>query len=316
MIRYSVIAMILLTASAACADTNVKFAAGPYVKINFGDTRYTMDLLALDSDSNLVRLKSKLEFPLDAVSAGVQFQVAGYKPGFRDWFVHGRVLRNVNDPGDKMIDSDWGDGIKFSYTESEPELSLTEIDLQGNKWVAGNDMFSLELTAGYRYQKIEQDIVGYRGWQLDQNGQTISVSGTEPGLFYRVVYNMPHVGVLPSVHPLRGLSIFLRAAYSRVFMSDYDDHLLRKKVAVADGAGNGFIGKLHLSYQPAPPADRISFDIEGEIVRIQADLSQTQRWYGDDPIDGEDNTGQVITGIPHEIESTQYNIGLRVSYRL
>jgi hypothetical protein len=47
---------------------------------------------------------------------------------------------------------------------------------------------------------------------------------------------------------------------------------------------------------------------------MEADLSAAATWYGDDPIDAEDNTGWRIIGIPHSIKSSQYSLSLRFGY--
>jgi len=139
-----------------------------------------------------------------------------------------------------------------------------------------------------------------------------------------VTYKLPQIGLLSSAQLGRKLRIEGKAAIARVFVSDVDDHVLRKKISEADGPGTGFVSYLGLRYALKETERRDMFvELIGEYIYIKADMSQKQTWYGNDPADdyidpdtGElvviDNTGDVIVGLDHAVRSTQYSIGLRI----
>jgi hypothetical protein len=107
-----------------------------------------------------------------------------------------------------------------------------------------------------------------------------------------------------------------KLAYVQVFASDFDDHLLRNKTAVADVIGGGGETDLNIRWFFGSSTQSRSFlEFSMSFLYLLAEGDQTQAWYGDDPVSEDDDTGKVITGIPHEVESLQGNIGLRLGLR-
>ena len=188
------------------------------------------------------------------------------------------------------------------------------ITVEGYLRVLQERQYSLDLWGGFRYQKIEQNIIGYEGWQIDTDGARHTVSGIERGIYYRVTCKSPHLGLRSNVELGPHTDISAKAAFALVWASDFDDHLLRNKTATADITGHGFISGVSLRHQmPSTGTMQPFFELVGELVYLHASGGQTQSWYGDDPASpDDDDTGTSLSGIPHEINSQQVSIGLRV----
>jgi outer membrane protease len=316
---YATLFPALMLVQPAVAAGNIRISVSPVLTHNSGTTEYTLRVGG--------RLKSQLEFPVDVALAGGQLEIRKTINNGGEWAVRARVLTSVNDPGEKMLDHDWLDNIKFSFTESNAEARVTILDVDISKSIVGSERFGIALMAGFMYEKISQDIIGFKGWQLnpfDTSRIQVSVSGSGLALLYDVTYKLPQIGLLPSAQIGKKLRIEGKVAIARVFVSDVDDHVLRKKLSVADGPGTGVLSHIGLRYALKETERRDMFvELIGEYISIKADMSQKQTWYGNDPADdfidpdtGElvvnDNTGDVIVGIDHAIRSTQYRIGLRI----
>jgi len=324
---FAALLLALMTVQPAVATGKVRISVSPVFTRNFGTTEYTLRGNVLVSENEIVQLKSTLEFPVDVAMAGGRLEICRIGDKGRDWAIRARVLTSVNDPGKKMLDHDWLDNTKFSFTESDAEANVTILDVDISKSIVGSERFDLALMAGFMYEKISQDAIGYEGWQLnpfDPSPTQVPVSGSGLALLYDVTYKLPQIGLLPSAQLGRKLRIEGKAAIVRVFVSDVDDHVLRKKISEADGPGTGFVSHLGFRYALKETERRdIYVELIGEYISIKADMSQKQTWYGNDPADdyidpdtGEpvinDNTGDVIVGLDHAIRSTQYSIGLRI----
>ena len=99
-------------------------------------------------------------------------------------------------------------------------------------------------------------------------------------------------------------------------VEDTDEHLLRFFTTKSDGRGYGFFtsASLHIDLGAPGAKNRAFLALDGAFERMEADLSAISTWYGDDPIDAEDNTGWRIAGIPHAIRSSQYSLNFRFGY--
>lgn len=309
---------VLSLVQTSFAQSKVKFTVTPQLSQDFGLTEYIMDI-AVDTDTGLAVLGSKLEFPLDAVSAGVKFRVQPRGDGMDAWWVEGGVVTNIDSPDKVMKDTDWAKKrtnlvVDDSYTESRVEMSSILLTIEATRRILHRENINLAVWAGFRYHRIEQDIIGWDGWFIDSNLVLHKQSGTEQGMLYRITYKLPYIGFLSDVEYDRRISLELKAAYTPVFVSDYDNHLLRNKDATASISGHGFLSGVKLQCRMGDTGTRQPFfELAGEFVYLHASGSQTQRWYGDDPITPDkDETGSVARGIPHEINSRQVSVGLRV----
>jgi len=312
-------AFVLSLGQTLMAQSKVKFTVTPQLSQNFGLTEYIMDI-SLPYNEGIYVLKSQLEFPLDVVMAGVTVGLHSTRDTLYAWSLEGGYFSNIDNPGGVMKDHDWETDTttwrveKFSYTESRAEMKSTLITVEGYLRVLQRQHFGLDLWGGFRYQKIEQDIIGYDGWQIDTNGVRHTVSGIEKGIYYKVTYKSPHLGLRSNIRLRHHTVISAKAAFALVWASDFDDHLLRNKTATADITGKGFISGVSIRHQ-MPRTGKIQpfFELASEFAYHHASGIQTQSWYGDDPITPDvDDTGTILLGIPHEINSRQVSVGLRL----
>ncbi|HWR83699.1 MAG TPA: omptin family outer membrane protease [Candidatus Deferrimicrobium sp.] len=315
----SFLVLVLAITAPLQAQRKVLFTLTPQIQHDFGYTEYIMDIRIPDG-YNILVLKSELEFPLDVLTAGLEVGLRSSQEGHLAWSFAGSYLTNLNDPGGVMKDHDWAtlDTVtyrvdKFSYTESDARQKSALFAVEGTLRVLHRDRFDLDLWTGYRYQKIEQDIIGWQGWYLDTNFEQQPQSGTERAVFYRVTYKTPHFGLRSRLDLSDDLTLDMRAAFAAVWASDFDDHLLRGKDAIADISGSGVISGINIDYRlPARGPARLHVELGSELTYFTASGSQTQRWYADDPGTPWDDAGDEFPGIPHKVNTLQANVGLKL----
>ncbi|UCD63233.1 MAG: omptin family outer membrane protease [Candidatus Zixiibacteriota bacterium] len=325
--------------STSPAQSPLKLSVAPSLSTHRGETEYIMDIrqTLTDESGNIIydptgspvvwRLKSQLEFPLDVTVFGVTARVdLTSNPGF--FWVEGSYFLSLNDPSGALTDSDWEglsgyvDFTKFSYTESEATMESRAFDIEAGVRLLTPGKVSVAAVAGYRYQKIQQDVIGFDGWfrvfdtvALAFSDEQYSQSGTGKVGYYEITYKQPQVGLVTWIDWRPGLSTRIKTVYTPVWFEDYDDHVLRFKEAIADGDGSGFIGSARIHYElTQAPMPAVPFvDFTAEFVTLSASGKQTQSWYDDDPASPDfDETGLSIPGLPHEVNSTQFDFGLRI----
>jgi len=283
----------------------------------FGGSAY--DLAAEDVGSEVL---SRLEFPLDSPMVALSMGLAAGDPSRPSWLFNLSLARNLSSPSGLMLDYDWvkPEGyprIPFSYTESEVEGESFQLEVRAARRLWASAGFACLLSAGYRYQLIVQDILGYKGWQYVWNDTLEAydlhlVSSILKALHYELTLHAPMLGAAFSWHPHPRFTASLSTHYLLVFASDLDDHLLRSKLSTSSGVGHGFAASFSARYTLGAPGGRTLpyLALEGSFLTLRVDTTQRQEWYGDDPGFPGDETGMVFTGIDHEITSTQFQIGL------
>ncbi len=288
----------------------------------FGKTEYDFHLTVpvVDTSGALVdyTVRSLLEFPLDALMAGASFGVVSPEGANRPWSAKIGVYTNLSDPGKLMKDSDWETlennfpTTLFSYTESDVKMDMILVNAEITKELFSNDNAGISLLIGYRYQKIEQNIIGYNGWYLDSNDMKQTLSGTEPALDYMVTYKGLQVGALTNVEFGQNLQITIKTAASFTYVNDKDDHLLRKFYTTSNGLGIGFVSQLGARwYNNLYFMKHQTFiDFVGGYDYYEANLSKTWVQYADGgPLNPP--VGNTLGGLPHYIKSRQFSFGLR-----
>lgn len=326
---------LAVMASTSKAEFPFNISIAPTLGSSFGKTEYIMDIQQPATDENgdvivdaagqpvIWRLKSQLEFPLDVVMGGATLRVELASDPDLLWF-EGGIYTNLEDPGGDLKDSDWQglsgilDYTQFSYTESAARMDNLVLNLEGGLRLFNPGQASISALAGFRYHKIQQDVVGYDGWFRTFDEATMSYSDeiflqSGSGLvgYYEVRYQQIQLGLVSSMQLQPNLTGRLKAAFSPVWFEDYDDHILRRKEAVADGDGWGFVGQagLHYGFDSGGGPFTPFLDISAEYAAVSASGLQTQSWYGDDPASQDiDDTGLSISGIPHEVNLSQINL--------
>jgi hypothetical protein len=302
------------------ASTGTWFELSADIGYTFGETEYIYDQTFADLGRD-VRLKSQLEFPLDAPLIGVRGQLGTRWHG-RPFVGELTVHTNLADPSGMMYDHDWIWGLvgfngKFSYTESNVTGNLWQLGVAASWHLAESERAGFGPHAGYRYQRISQDVIDFTGWQIDIERppyQPQPLSADTLGIVYRVTYHMIVLGADTRLRLVGDLHATLRGALVPFHFSDFDDHVLRFKTAEASGWGLGGLVQLGTSWPLGNPSRRVRPVVAArfDLLALAADGPQTQTWYGDDPASEGDDTGTTITDLPHEVNSTQYHLMLGV----
>ncbi len=304
--------------------TKTVISFSPSIRRSFGTTEYDMDI----QQSGLL-LRSLLEFPLDVIMVGGKIELLLNPWHFDQYRFEGSFYTSLTDPSGKMIDSDWsnsdanGSSVPyrmFSYTESNAQMKSLLGQLRAERRFYSQENLHVGLFIGFRYSKIEQDIYDFTGWQLDNSGSRINFSLTDThALFYKVTYKLPHVGMrLTQTNQYYDLSASV--AYSIALVSDVDDHILRGKRSTADINGKGALADVEMKWNIAGKKKGVFLKLSGDISYIRASGSQTQTWYADELVwDPNVNDyvvavakGTSITGVPHDINMTRFNLSLEV----
>jgi hypothetical protein len=162
------------------------------------------------------------------------------------------------------------------------------------------------LGLGFGYQRFAQDIAGYEGWYLDDQGDVQPQSGNVLAITYKVSYTSVRLLTSFVFDRLRFMEVGLTGDVGVVHVSDEDDHVLRNKLSTADGAGITTGLALELAFFLPVRSGRLRpwIALAGEARRNVANIEQTQYWYDDEP-GGDPPAGTRYTGIDHKVDLFQ-----------
>ncbi len=318
--------LILLTiSSAAAAGQPVQFHISPRIGQSLGETSYEIKLAGtLDNTADIVTLRSRLKFPAKTTLVGMTAGLSGGEGRTPSWSLEAGFMSNVGDPSGVVTDQDWIGQlnqfeIEFSNTESNASGTILQFNLEGALLLMDKSQFSMSLVGGLWYEKIDQTVIGASGWQLAP-GSTLFDFGNQvffdlQGAVgeYRVTYKTPFLGVAGCLFLAPHTTLALKTAGVVAFFNDHDNHLLRGKVADADGDGYGFHSTLSFRHVINTGGRlRPFFAIEGDVMIVDADGKQRQTWYADDPATPDVNdTGTSYGQIPYSVKLKQYSVMLR-----
>jgi len=314
------VAIVAPTVLAPCAVEGVRPAASISTVRLFGHTEYTITFPFVDERQVSYLGESRLEFPLDVWMGGgnVSIRGEGWEPA---WSLGCAVRRNLSHPHDPMTDRDWLTELPtdtrwlYSSTESGAELTawFVEADLRARLLHRGPAVLAGRL--GYRYTRLSYDIRGLDGWLNEGTGPRPypHVDDEVQVLTYRVSHHLPLVGMAIEVRSAHGLEAEVGARFSpHAYANDLDDHVLRFKTAESTCTGTAYIFDLR-AHVPLPssrvPAGMF-VELRAEWGRVDTDGDQSQRWYGDDPVSEENDTGGSISGIDSRIEAEMASVSL------
>lgn len=316
-----ILALCVLIGVAATAQDKVTFEIAPAVGLMFGQTEYEMDLRYVN-EGTPYRTRSLLEFPLGSTYLGLQATMHGGTYDVpNDWRIEALILTNMNDPSGKMYDHDWDSEnneplTKFSYTESNSKLKSLVLETSGSKKMHGGAI-DIYFRLGFNYYHYDYEVIDFEGWQL-LGDVPHYIEGTETGILYVIDYYFPYAAVqFEGGRPGGDWQTALGAGLGAIFFSDEDDHLLRFKKATANGTGFGLKADINIRRYLGNRynANRPYIEAFADLHYFDASGDQTQRWYGDDPAsDDYDDTGDFISGLPHDVRSLAYRIGLKLGF--
>ena len=314
--------ILILLSTILFADEHLVFSFTGAIGRMLGQTSY--ELKVPDPVQGVMSL---LEFPLGSTIVNLNLDLEKKTNNTTPWTIHTSFKTNIDDPGNKMKDSDWFlysgyPPVYFSYTESDSEMRFLQSSIGVKIELLSRRLFDLYATGGYEYQYIDYDILGYDGWQYADlspvDGQpelyVTSAPSTLKVLEYHITNHAPTIGFAFSIDTPY-LTVDMAAGYKLVFISDYDDHVLRSKLSTAEGIGHGLLcsikGVYKLGHQLGPFTPSVI--LSADFSYVYADIEQTQEWYGN--LDSVPE-GTKYTGISHIINSTVFlsTIGFSLSY--
>jgi len=208
--------------------------------------------------------ESELEFPLDTFMGGIDLKWFWRTEGGTPWSVRLGLQRSFVEPGLPMKDTDWityerlysdDERKKWSYTESDAELTGWHAESELRLGLYGSSGFTLDGLLGLTYQRLSFDIFGFEGWQTV--GDSIVYGSGYLGqkvLEYRVSHLIPYVGVGWKYSGGAPISlVFDIAASPRARSSDRDDHVLRTKLSEGSCLGPAYMAKVEVKLEPSSP---------------------------------------------------------------
>jgi outer membrane protease len=286
--KYVFIVLAVLCAVAiaqACLSSELFIETGPELRYTAGDSTYHISFeepWAVGGHG-----ESELQFPIANVMAGVKV-IAGTTYGKNNRKSKGRLcirlLKSIDKNAGIMKDSDWIENDaafgkaphegKDLYTESDARLEGMLFDAIWSYHFSLGHNWSLGPMLGYRYQELQYEIYGYRGYYWTER-----VYGGGKVLDYEVIYKIPFIG-LSSEILLGGKDQFFLSmgfGYSDwVEARDRDDHLLRFKLSEAQCEGVAYLLSLNLDWRFYP---RWVLGVGAEYVDINTSGKQHQRFY-------------------------------------
>ena len=305
--------LILTLSSAAFAFDGLEF--GLVSGYSFGSSSYFLD--ANDGNDGV---QSLLEFPLDALSMGVE---AGYSPPDKRWRIEGSLLTSLTPPASLMLDYDWFyqvglTPVPFSYTESNIDYRSGDLRISGELPLYRRGEIDLSLKGGYRLFYIDQLATDFRGWQYrddntDGEYELYLLDDERDGIDYRITYHIVHAGAGLRLGISPRAELALTAAPALGLFFDRDDHLLRNKLSLGRGFGYGFEGGGALTLRFGEQSDKMSpyLRITGAYSWFYSRGVQDQEWYGDD---NGTPAGTRIEGLVHNVTLVDPRLGLSAGF--
>ncbi len=319
--RYAITFALIFLGAALFADKQLEFSFAGAIARMFGQTSYELEVT-----DPVLGVTSLLEFPLSSTVVGLRAALEKHTNGGMPWAVRASFYTNLGDPSNVMKNSDWFlyqdyPPIYFSYTESDAEMRYLQATVRFDARLYSRRWFAIYATGGYRFQYVDYDIMGYEGWQYidsDLNDEyelyVVSASPTLKVMEYQITHHTPMAGIALRI-TASNLALDLAAGYQLLFISDYDDHVLRTKLSTAEGIGHGLLCWLEGRYtlRRKIGSFRPFIFLAADFSYIYADIEQTQEWYGDMDSVPE---GTKYTGISHLIKSALFTstLGIGLCY--
>ena len=172
----------------------------PELRYMNGNGKYHIDFE--DTWANGGHGESELEFPVNNLMIGASLEVGSRyeKTGQNKGVFSMTLLAIPSGDAGTMKDSDWIENDaafgetahagKDMYTESKVNLNGVMFDVNYAYHLRVNNSWTVGPMVGYRYQKFQYDVNGYRGIYY-----TTPVSGAGKSLEYENEFKMPYIGL-------------------------------------------------------------------------------------------------------------------------
>jgi outer membrane protease len=275
-----------------------------------GNTSY--EISATDGSSSV---RSRLEFPIQGVAAGLHASVA--KAARRGWWVFELTgLHTLGELAGTMRDSDWIDGPAETsevgsrhdgldiFSTSRASLTALVLDLRASREISLTPSLRIAPLAGVLYQRFAYTVrdlaqVGYGPWYR----ATASVPGDVAT--YDVSYVVFYAGARGAVSAGPFTAALDLWVSPFAFAHDEDDHLLRSKRSSTDATG--LAAQARTEARLALGA-RDALSLEGAVVVISTTGTQTQLFYAGP------NQGQGAQ-IGADVDSVRWTAGVLYTHR-
>ena len=302
--------------------TQINFTVKPSFWKMSGETEYDFNItfpeILPSGDTVDYAIRSLLEFPLDVNIVGGSVGIMKSNQEKTFWTLELGLYTSLGDPGGLMKDHDWitDPGVfdgKKSYTESDAKMKMLMFDIEGTALIFDFGGASLSILGGYRYQKIEQEIIGFSGWFIDTNLTRQLQSGTEPAIDYWITYKGPKFGLSFQRVFSSKVQLNLKSALTIVWAEDFDDHLLRGFHTFADGTGLGILtgGKIRWDLNAQISSSHPFVEFQASYDYFSVDATQTREQYADAG-PNEFPVGTSFGGLPHDLKSSQFRFGVNL----
>lgn len=302
-----VLFLILFGLSSHTAHAETIFSAGADAGALSGFTSYRISGVEYDPTYGYYSWASKLKWPIDSIVAGPYLSVNADN----QILVDVSLRTNLGDDTGKIKDSDYINGYRFIYSESDARMEMYDFNLRGRINLSRDQKNTVGIIGGYRYQDFS-----FKARDVEQTSLIPEYNVSKSGvvLKYDVKYSIPYVGLV--ITSLIGPDTLLELSGQLGFVAvkDVDDHVLRYKKSTGHGTGES-IGLSGSVTHDLTPTSYIR--LSAEYAMIEADGKQTQRWYATEYYyDGTYTpAGYTITDIDLKIESEQTLVSLGVGVR-
>lgn len=246
---------------------------------------------------------SQLEWPLDIWLA----RLDGRATINDAWRINTTLKKNLTEPSDNMIDSDWittGNPNRLDiYSESEiSSFDALIIDADIEWTFIKQQAVSFYCGLGYLYQNFdyEAELIyqtspsGLAGYEYTGDGRT--------GITYEMTYSMPYLKIGADANIGSHFTMEGGVSYSPlVNAEDTDNHLLRGKIMSGDMDGDAYMVDLSGKYTFT---SNVYIEAGFQYMKIDVDGDQDQTYMGIIP----------IGSVSQESESTQTSGFISVGY--
>lgn len=317
------VALFLAMPYSSQAQEGYSLSVSGGARYGFMGTEY--DLYAYEESGDAIL--SRLEFPEDGVSGSARLGLTKLLDGRELWNVRAGFSYRLTQPTGVLTDYDWfqeKDRLPILWSHTESTVSSLGFDLDFLfSWHPGGKVYKgLFLQTGYVLHHLDQTGHGYQGWQsnlmngtpgdnLISNVTVYYQEGEADAIRYVQTSHGLVLGSIILIPVLPVLGLEMSGAYQPSWVSDQDDHLMRKKRTTTQGLGHSW--RVGAAFELKPfraPGYQPFLRMEAGFEGLWMTARTSQRWYGDDPFTSGDDTGKVLGPMKHTVTSLRGSIGI------
>jgi len=267
-------------------------------------------------------LKGRARFPLSELRFQTNTPIVSASLSHlfnEEWMISALVTKNTNSSAGQMQDSDWGLNYSFEnpqafprdsldiYSESRLKMSSLDIKIDLHKKVNVNFLPLWEIFVGAGIYSQRYDFETFDTIQsYPSTPERPKIILDEKTLIYRYDSTMPFVSLKMKHHFSEKFLTSLFINYSPwLQVSDYDNHILRKKTSEGESDGWGIIFDVGIKYLINK---RIHIQASVNYLKTVANGIQSQQF----PEDSEFDSAEI--GLRNTSEQTSASIGISYAF--